>query len=265
MFHNIERMKHQKAQKSTKNNCELCGFISNRTPDYIRHTLTAKHTMKQHETQKCVSTSDHPTPSYICICKNSFNSRTTLWRHKQKCVYNEHTHNNITILFDQDEILEETQSEHSNEILEEPQQEPQPNEDQEVNNTFIPNNNLEQIHNSEIYKMMQQVLEQQQFTQQQQQTILVQQSQLIELANNPHPTTNIKNNITVTVFLNTYCKDAITIDEFVSNIITTEEDMNYLILHGCLDGITRLYNKYINTFTITKQPIHCTDLIPSKN
>ena len=163
-------MKQQKAQKSTKYNCELCGFITNRTPDYIRHTLTAKHIMKQPETQKCVSTSDHPTPSYICICKNSFNSRTTLWRHKQKCVYNKHTPNNITIVFDQDE--------NSNEILEETQQDPQPNDDQEVNNTFIPNNNLEQIHNNEIYKMMQQVLEQQQFTQQQQQTILEQQSHL---------------------------------------------------------------------------------------
>ena len=252
-------MKQREPQKSTNYSCDLCGFITNRTSDYIRHTLTAKHIMKQRETQNCVSTSDHLTPSYICICRNSFNSRTTLWRHKQKCVYNEHTPDNITIVFDQDEILEETQSANTVEILEEPTS----NEDQD---TFIPNN----IHNNEIYNMMQQVLEQQHITQQQQhitqqqqQTILEQQSHLLELANNPQPTTIINNNnknITVNVFLNTHCKDAITFEEFVSNIITTDEDMNYLILHGCLDGITHLYNKYINTITITKQPIHCTDL-----
>ena len=53
-------MKHKKTQKSTNYSCDLCGFITKRTPDYNRHILTAKHIMKQCETQNCVSTSDHP-------------------------------------------------------------------------------------------------------------------------------------------------------------------------------------------------------------
>ena len=226
--------------------CTLCDYITNNKKDFLKHTFTRKHLILTTDLPKRVAT------NCVCNCGKIYKHKQSLYKHKHKCVYNERTPDNITIVFDQDEILEEsTTNDDQDEILEEPTS----NEDQD---TFIPNN----IHNNEIYKMMQQVLEQQHITQQQQQTILEQQSQLIELANNPPPTTVINNtkNITVTVFLNTHCKDAITFEEFISNIITTDEDMNYLILHGCLDGITHLYNKYINTFTITKQPIHCTDL-----
>ena len=136
--------------------CKMCDYITNNKKDYLKHTYTRKHV------RLTVDLPQHVSTNCVCNCGKIYIHKQSLYKHKQKCVYNEHTPNNITIVFDQDEILEE----------------PQPNEDQEVNNTFIPNNNLEQIHNNEIYKMMQQVLEQQQFTQQQQQTILEQQSQL---------------------------------------------------------------------------------------
>ena len=238
----------KKPQKTPRFVCDICRFITNNKKDYNKHVLTPKH---NNLTSVSKILNKNPTIFSCNNCEKTYKHLSSLCFHKHKCVYNERTPDNITIVFDQDEILEETQSANTVEILEEATS----NEDQD---TFIPNN----IHTNEIYKIMQQVLEQQQITQQQQQTILEQQSQLIELANNPQPTTVINNNknITVNVFLNTHCKDAITFEEFISNIITTDEDMNYLILHGCLDGITHLYNKYINTFTITKQPIHCTDL-----
>ncbi len=63
--------------------CEVCDYSSSKKRDFERHLLTAKHKMKQNETQK-----DPKNAAGKCeICNADFFSRTTLWRHKKKCTH----------------------------------------------------------------------------------------------------------------------------------------------------------------------------------
>jgi len=67
--------------------CEICDFTCSKKSNYNCHLLTRKHNMKQNETTIMPKNAE-----YICeICEIMFNSRSTLWRHKKKCTYKEHS------------------------------------------------------------------------------------------------------------------------------------------------------------------------------
>ena len=71
--------------------CIKCYFKCSKQSDWNRHILTRKHTsetsMNQNETQS--------TPLHICkVCNDTFNSRTTLWRHASVCKKRQRISNN---------------------------------------------------------------------------------------------------------------------------------------------------------------------------
>ena len=117
-------MKQNETTKTPKYSCEICNFNSNNKNDYSRHLLTAKHLAETTKTSKysCEicnlninnkkECSHHLLTAknvnetnmkqqnsfllheenieYKCqLCCSNFASRTTLWRHKQKCVKDE--------------------------------------------------------------------------------------------------------------------------------------------------------------------------------
>ena len=63
--------------------CKTCDYSTSRKSQLERHLLTPRHIMKQNETQIGTIATDK---IYDCNCGDSFNSRTTLWRHKKKCI-----------------------------------------------------------------------------------------------------------------------------------------------------------------------------------
>ena len=71
-------------KKSPSFLCVCCEYITGNKKDFTKHLLTPKHQnqiilkqMKQKIPKK--------SPLLVCSCGITFNSRTTLWRHKQKC------------------------------------------------------------------------------------------------------------------------------------------------------------------------------------
>lgn len=93
--------------------CQNCDYYTSKRTDYNKHLLTRKHRMKQNETNLSQK-SQKVANSIICDeCGCQFNSRTTLWRHKQKCKQNEEDNNElgltdkeiITALLQQNEKL----------------------------------------------------------------------------------------------------------------------------------------------------------------
>ena len=65
--------------------CEKCDFKCSKKSNYDKHLTTRKHEMKQSETNLYPKSA----PGFSCNnCEKIFNSRTTLWRHKKKCIYN---------------------------------------------------------------------------------------------------------------------------------------------------------------------------------
>jgi hypothetical protein len=81
----MKQMKQKLPQKTHDFFCEKCNFITANKKDYSRHLLTSKH---QNETNETGFETKNPqkTQQHNCEkCSEKFNSRSTLWRHKQKC------------------------------------------------------------------------------------------------------------------------------------------------------------------------------------
>jgi len=62
--------------------CEYCDYNTARKSQYDRHLSTDKHKKRENETYLKQESSK----KFVCFCNKSFNSRTSLWRHKNKCL-----------------------------------------------------------------------------------------------------------------------------------------------------------------------------------
>ena len=80
--------------------------------------------------------------------------------------------------------------------------------------------------------------------------------------NNNGNTDNSKNKkiTNINFFLNTECKDAITLNDFVSNLVITDDDLECMKQLGYVESVTRLLKRSLNEYEINTRPIHCTDV-----
>jgi hypothetical protein len=82
------------SQKVTKKlQCELCHYTTCKITDYNKHLQTIKHKNKENETFE-TKMKPNIIKNLQCICGINFNSRTTLWRHKKKCSFENNEHEN---------------------------------------------------------------------------------------------------------------------------------------------------------------------------
>ena len=65
--------------------CVSCNITTNNKKDYNKHILTQKHKNAAFETKTTKKSQKYENINQ-CFCGIIFNSRTTLWRHKKKCV-----------------------------------------------------------------------------------------------------------------------------------------------------------------------------------
>jgi hypothetical protein len=99
--------------------------------------------------------------------------------------------------------------------------------------------------------------------------ILETQTKLIEnnitntMSNSNNSTTDNSKNKKITninVFLNTECKDAITLKDFINELVIEDEDLMCLKDHGYIESVSRLLNKALVNYDLYKRPIHCSDI-----
>ena len=81
--------------------CKHCDYESCRQSQYDRHLLTDKHKMRTNETNE-TKMKQKGSEKFECSCNMSFGSRTTLWRHKKKCIQ---SYNSIHELTDKELIM----------------------------------------------------------------------------------------------------------------------------------------------------------------
>jgi len=67
------------------------------------------------------------------------------------------------------------------------------------------------------------------------------------------------NNLTVNVYLNEHCKDAMNIKDFVEKVKVSLDDLQYTTDNGFAEGISNIFMKQLNDMKPTERPIHCTD------
>ena len=67
------------------------------------------------------------------------------------------------------------------------------------------------------------------------------------------------NNISINVYLNEKCKNAMNLTDFVDDINVSLEDLVYTQEHGYIEGITNIFTKKLKDLSPSERPIHCSD------
>tara|TARA_Y100000591_G_C21853838_1_gene713509 strand:+ start:251 stop:1186 length:936 start_codon:yes stop_codon:yes gene_type:complete len=72
-------------------------------------------------------------------------------------------------------------------------------------------------------------------------------------------TINNNQKVNFNVFLNTQCKDAMSINDFVNSLQLTFDDLIYTKNYGYVKGITNIFVKNLEDLDATSRPIQCSD------
>lgn len=71
---------------------------------------------------------------------------------------------------------------------------------------------------------------------------------------------NNNNNVSINVFLNEQCKDAINFEDFINQIQVTRDDIVNNAEVGFIDGMCDIMTNNLDKMPLQIRPIHCTDL-----
>lgn len=71
---------------------------------------------------------------------------------------------------------------------------------------------------------------------------------------------NNNNKISINVFLNERCKNAMNLNDFLDGIKISLEDLEYTNEHGYVKGVSNIFTKYLTDMKATERPIHCSDM-----
>ena len=99
-------MKQKNPLKIPKFSCEYCEYITNNKKDFSKHLSTSKHKNETNET-KSETKNPQKSPDHNCLCGKNFNSRTSLWRHRKTCDFE--NNNNQELIINPEDISNFTQ------------------------------------------------------------------------------------------------------------------------------------------------------------
>ena len=81
-----------------------------------------------------------------------------------------------------------------------------------------------------------------------------------QVAHVTHTNNTIHNNqINVQVFLNTECKDAVKLSDFMKTLKITLQDLEFTKTNGIVEGVGSIIANNLKVMDVHKRPIHCTD------
>jgi hypothetical protein len=232
--------------------CEKCNYKCSKKSDFDKHKMTAKHKNRTLRTEK--SHNDSQTPickEWVCVCGKTYKARNSLWYHKKKCSFvnepeikQEHiTEENIidqTVqtnnLITQDSIVNNLmiQNQHLHKLI--------INRDEEHKKEKEEQKKRDEEHKKEIEKLSEQI------------------SKISTVTNHNNNTTNNNNKFNLNFFLNTQCKDAMSIQSFMENLQLGCKELEHMGDVGYLNGMIDIFNSTIGNMDVYKRPLHCTDL-----
>ena len=218
--------------------CEKCNFISSNKKDFNRHMLTRKHILEANGSTKKPHT-------YLCeFCDKQYRSRGSLWKHQKKCSDIPDIRPKIT-----------PESHHSNLLV-------TPTND--IIYTMMHLIEQNQEFKTLLLEQQKDIVEQQQENQRLHNQSQKLQNQLIEAVkdtgNTYNTTTTNNQNFNLNFFLNTTCKDAMNMSEFIENIEVNFKDIENIGKNGYVSGMTDMIVSRMKELDVTKRPMHCTDL-----
>ena len=245
--------KNKTDQKKVNYNCECCNYNTPKKTDYFRHLKTKKHFNKISRKQKTTisffktekTKKNENTKFETCQCGKIFKTRGGLWKHQKKC--------NIEITDIKKNVSKIVSNVSKN-----------------VSNVSAPSKTDTILSVEDELKQLQ-----------------LQKAKLeveklkkeIENINKPKTSTNSltnelvetigkiagnnncnnTNNISINMYLNEQCKNAMNLEDFVRNITVSLQDLDYSKQNGYAKGIANIFMKQLADLEPTERPIHCSD------
>ena len=272
-------MDDKKNAKNAKNYiCQKCDFISKNKTDYNRHIKTKKHKMM-------INDDVHVEERYKCPCGREYKYYQSVWRHKKKC----------KIFLNETKENEETKMDNLDNKWIKMDNSPKMSKKEKVyvcdcgrsykyssglskhktRCKYRMTDSLAIIKNGDCNEepdwknMFIKLLEQNTELITQNDKIMNKTDQLMnkndeivekytELAQKP---TTINNNTQFNVmnYLNTDCKDAMNLTDFINDFTFSLQDLDLLQSKGYQEAMERTFVKQLCDMDKTKRPIHCSD------
>jgi hypothetical protein len=226
-------------------NCSVCHVTCAHASEYNRHLNTAKHKQRANAFANGLSFEN----VHGCdICGKTYKFSSGLSIHKR-------THA-------QTQTQTQTQTQQQTQI--QPQTQPQ---DKQFSDLIEVVKDL-MAHNKEVVSQNKDMISQNKILVDAIQTKMANDSTLaLTLAGSGgNRITNNTNNITnntqfnLQVFLNTDCKDAINLSDFVKTLKITLQDLEFTKTNGIVEGVSSIIVNNLKGMDVHKRPIHCTDL-----
>ncbi len=260
MFPYIKMKKTEKTEKKNKTgktkvkySCESCHYITSNKTDYFRHLKTKKHlkqiSRKQKTTISFLKTEktkkNAKTIFETCQRGKTFKTRGSQWKHQKKC--------NIEIKDIKKNVskIVSNVSKNVSNVSAPSKTEPKLSVDEELKHLQLQKAKLE------VAKLQKEIenLDKPQTSTNSLTNELVETIGKIAGNNNCNNT----NNISINMYLNEQCKNAMNLEDFVRNITVSLQDLDYSKQNGYAKGIANIFMKQLADLEPTERPIHCSD------
>ncbi len=237
------------------NNCKYCNKVyTTRTGKWYHEKRCAKN-----PTYICVKKkiqNDGSKKAFMCQnCGKGYDARNSLWYHEQKCAQKATT--SIAVIPEME--LEVAPTKCIKKLN-------NPSTVSTASTTTTPASSTSSSTASStasssspastdfnMMKIVEQLMEQNKTLQ----TQLIEMSKERNMVINNNNTTN--NQFNLQVFLNTECKDAIKLSDFVKSLNITVEDLEFTKNNGLIEGVSSIIVNNLKGMDVHKRPIHCTD------
>ena len=218
----------QKSAKIRKKfHCKSCDYITCDKKDWKKHLLTRKH-KKTQIPDKIIKNVE-----FVCMfCEKAYKYKSGLSRHKKKCKMNPENfcgkNGNVTQKL--------------------------PSEANLKKGTTLSEKKEKQDDDISLKEILMQQLKQQNET-----IELLKQSIETNTKMMPKIGNNNNNTISINVFLNEQCKNAMNLTDFINQVQVSLEDLQYSKNNGYVEGVTNIFAKQLKDLKPTERPIHCSD------
>ena len=245
--------KNKTGKSKVKYSCESCYYITSNKTDYFRHLKTKKHLKQISRKQKTTisffktekTKKNENVKLEICNCGKKFKTRGGLWKHQKKCDIKssdikKNVSKNVSIVSKNVSIVSAPTKTDSKLSV-----------DEELKHLQLQKAKLE------VEKLKKEIenLDKPQTSTNSLTNELVETIGKIAGDNNCNNT----NNISINMYLNNNCKNAMNLEDFVKNITVTLQDLDYSTQNGYANGIANIFIKQLEDLKPTERPIHCSD------
>ena len=237
--------------------CKYCNYFTSNKTDYFRHLKRKKHLKnvekrkkeEEMEIQFNAISKNEKKPQNLgvtfCVCQKTFKTASGMWKHKQKCeMWKAYSESKIS-----KKVSKKTKKVPT--ISAPSKTEPKLSVDDELKQLQLQKAKLEV---EKLKKEIENINKPQTST-----NSLT--NELVEtigkIAGNNN--CNNTNNISINMYLNEQCKNAMNLEDFVRNITVSLKDLDYSKQNGYAKGITNIFMKQLADLEPTERPIHCSD------